>query len=163
MKYTCLITRLSALLLALTLTLAPLTVMAEKSVVPADMYEVNIWGIMRKGTVVYKDSQHRAKWGKAPSDVISNVIAYKGDLAVVKNGDRYGWCSLSDFKPLVSGTKLKSAQKTRVYQKASTKSRYVNIAKGVSVEVVSLSDDWVQIRRGDNVGYAYIGHFTLNN
>lgn len=163
MKHTSLIARCFALLLALTLTLAPLTVMAEKSIAKSDMNEVNIWGIMRKGTVVYKDSQQKSKWGKAPKDVIANVVAYRGDLAVVKNGEKYGWCSLKDFKPLTGGAKLKSAQKTKVYRKASKKSRCVSLAKGVSVELVSLTDDWAQIRRGDNVGYVYVGHLTLKD
>lgn len=150
-------------LLTLVLLLMPMTAMASASAEEPSYNVVNIWGIMPGGTIVYRDAEMSAEWGAAPRDLIMNVVAYKGDVALVKNGNKYAYCLLNDFKTLTGGTELVSARSTRVYQSPSTKSRYMNIPKGLDMEFVALNGNCAEVRRGDYVGYVYIGHIQPAN
>lgn len=144
-----------ACLLILVMLLMPMTATAAAN---SAYNKVNIWGIMPSGTVVYRNAQLNRQWGSAPSDLIMRVVAYKGGVALVRNGGKLGYCSLNDFKPLTAGVKLVSSVRTRVYQSPSTKSNYINISKGLSMELVSLKGDCAEVRRGEHVGYVNIGH-----
>ena len=142
-----------AMLVALIFTAMPAVALADSSF---SAY-VKV-GSMR----VYRDASLSSYWGSLPEKTIVTVQAYAGDVAKISYKGKTGYAAISDMGTVESiADEAVTTQKTRVYEKASTSSRYVTVAKGVKVNVLAINGSCAMVERNGNVGYMLISHLSI--
>ena len=117
---------------------------------------------------VYRDANLSEYWGALPQNTVVTVNAYKSGVAQITYSGRTGYASVYDMKKVETDGEddkevdaaAKTTRKTRVYQSASLSSRYVNVPKGYSVNVLSTNGTCARVERGGVIGYMYTGHLT---
>ena len=85
--------------------------------------------------------------------------SYAGDVAKISYKGKTGYAAISDMGTVESiADEAVTTQKTRVYEKASTSSRYVTVAKGVKVNVLAkLPKGWLRSVRPRESGANGLG------
>lgn len=114
---------------------------------------------------VYRDAKLSEYWGAVPQNTVVTVNAYKDGVAQITCGGRTGYASIYDMKKAEAeddGTEIdvaaKTTRKTRIYQSANLKSRYISVPKGYTVNVISKNGSCARVERGGVIGYMYAGH-----
>lgn len=111
---------------------------------------------------VYRDAGLKFYWGKLPKNTVVTVRAYSGDVAMISYGGRTGFAAVDDMKTVESVSKDAVAKcNTRVYQKATTRSRYVGIRKGTAMNVLATSGNVAKVERAGYVGYTRVDHLII--
>lgn len=111
---------------------------------------------------VYRDASLSSYWGTLPEKTIVTVKACVGDVAKISYKGKTGYAAISDMGKVESiADEAVTTQKTRVYEKASTSSRYVTVAKGVKVNVLAINGKCAMVERGGNVGYMLVSHLSI--
>lgn len=142
-----------AMLVALIFTAMPAVALADSSF---SAY-VKV-GSMR----VYRDASLSTYWGSLPEKTIVTVKSYAGDVAKVSYKGETGYAAISDMGTVESiADRAVTTQKTRVYEKPSTSSRYATVKKGVSVYVLAISGSCAMVERNGNVGYMLVSHLSI--
>ncbi|MDO5324714.1 MAG: phage tail tip lysozyme [Clostridia bacterium] len=142
-----------AMLVALIFTAMPAVALADSSF---SAY-VKV-GSMR----VYRDASLSTYWGSLPEKTIVTVKAYAGDVAKISYNGKTGYAAISDMGTVESiADKAVTTQKTRVYEKPSTSSRYATVGKGVSVNVLAINGSCAMVERNGKVGYMLVSHLSI--
>ena len=111
---------------------------------------------------VYRDASLSSYWGSLPEKTIVTVQAYAGDVAKISYKGKTGYAAISDMGTVESiADKAVTTQKTRVYEKPSTSSRYATVGKGVSVNVLAINGSCAMVERNGNVGYMLVSHLSI--
>ena len=142
-----------AMLIALILTAMPTVALADGSF---SAY-VKV-GSMR----VYRDASLSSYWGSLPERTIVTVTAYVGDVARISYKGKIGFAAISDMGTVESiSDRAVTTQKTRVYERASTSSRYATVGQGVSVNVLAINGGCAMVERGGRIGYMLVSHLSI--
>ena len=111
---------------------------------------------------VYRDASLSSYWGSLPEKTIVTVKAYAGDVAKISYKGKTGYAAIADMGTVESiADRAVTTQKTRVYEKASTSSRYATVGKGVSVNVLAINGSCAMVEKGGNVGYMLVSHLSI--
>ena len=113
---------------------------------------------------VYRDASLSTYWGSLPERTIVTVKAYAGDVAKISYKGRTGYAAISDMGTVESiADEAVTTQKTRVYEKASTSSRYTTVKKGVKVYVLAVKGKCAMVERGGKIGYMLVSHLSIED
>lgn len=111
---------------------------------------------------VYRDASLSTYWGSLPNKTVVTVQAYAGDVAKISYNGRTGYAAISEMGTVESiADKAVTTQKTRVYEKPSTSSRYTTVKKGVSVYVLAINGSCAMVERGGKIGYMLVSHLSI--
>ena len=111
---------------------------------------------------VYGDASLSTYLGSLSEKTIVTVKSYAGDVAKISYKGKTGYAAISDMGTVESiADEAVTTQKTRVYEKASTSSRYVTVAKGVKVNVLAINGSCAMVEKGGNVGYMLVSHLSI--
>ena len=111
---------------------------------------------------VYRDASLSSYWGSLPEKTIVTVKAYAGDVAQISYKGKTGYAAISDMGTVESiADRAVTTQKTRVYERANTSSRYVTVDKGVSVNVLAINGSCAMVERNGKVGYMLVSHLSI--
>ena len=142
-----------AMLIALIFTAMPAVALADSSFsayVKADHMRV------------YGDASLSTYLGSLSEKTIVTVKSYAGDVAKISYKGKTGYAAIADMGTVESiADEAVTTQKTRVYEKASTSSRYVTVAKGVKVNVLAINGSCAMVEKGGNVGYMLVSHLSI--
>lgn len=115
-----------------------------------------------KSMKVYRDASLSEYWGSLPNKTIVTVKDYAGGVAKVSYNGRTGYAAVSDMATVESiADKAVTNRKTRVYEEASTSSRYATVKKGLSVNVLAINGSCAMVERGGKVGYMVVSHLDI--
>lgn len=141
------------LMLALILGCLPAAALAEES------FSAYVKSANMK---VYRDASLSSYWGSLPKKTIVTVKDYAGGVARVRYNGKTGYAAVSDMDTVASiADEAKTTQKTRVYEKASTSSRYKTVKAGVKVNVLAINGSCAMVEKGGNVGYMLVSHLSI--
>ena len=111
---------------------------------------------------VYGDASLSTYLGSLSEKTIVTVKSYAGDVAKISYKGKTGYAAIADMGTVESiADEAVTTQKTRVYEKASTSSRYVTVAKGVKVNVLAINGSCAMVEKGGNVGYMLVSHLSI--
>lgn len=111
---------------------------------------------------VYGDASLSTYLGSLTEKTIVTVKSYAGDVAKISYKGKTGYAAISDMGTVESiADKAVTTQKTRVYEKASTSSRYTTVKKGVRVNVLAINGSCAMVERNGNVGYMLVSHLSI--
>ena len=142
-----------AMLVALILTAMPAVALADSSF---SAY------VKSDSMRVYRDASLSSYWGSLPEKTIVTVKACVGDVAKISYKGKTGYAAISDMGKVESiADKAETTQKTRVYEKPSTSSRYATVEKGVRVNVLAVNGSCAMVEKGGKVGYMLVSHLSI--
>ena len=148
--------RILPLLLALVLMLVSMPTQALAAA-------TNFSAIVKAGGMaVYRDANLKSFWGRLPGNTVVIVRAYRNNVAQISYRGRVGYAAVSAMNAVESvATKAVASRNTRVFQYASTSSRYVNVGKGTAMNIIAVNGSCAMVERAGYVGYAYTGHLAV--
>ncbi len=157
--------RMLAITLALALVLAFVPAVAEEAVNPAPEAASNAvltiqraYEVTSEKTIVYHDGAFTKPWGTLPAGALVKVDRLSSGFVTVNVRGHIGYITATATRPLKYGDRMYATQSTRVYQRPTTKSRYLEVPSGTEVIFEAMSGTCVQVRRNGVVGYMTIKH-----
>ena len=109
-------------------------------------------------TMVYHDGAFTKPWGTLPRGTLVKVDRLSSGFVTVNVRGRIGYIADTATRPLKYGDRMYATQNTRVYQRPTTKSKYIEVPSGTDVIFEAMSGDCVQVKRNGVVGYMTIKH-----
>ena len=165
MKRNVRIDRLLAILLILALGLAFGLAAAEEAADPAPEAATSAvltiqraYEVTSEKTVVYHDGAFTKPWGTLPAGSLVKVDRLSSGFVTVNVRGHIGYIAATATRPLKYGDRMYATQSTRVYQRPTTKSRYLEVPSGTEVIFEAMSGTCVQVKRNGVVGYMTIKH-----
>lgn len=113
---------------------------------------------------VYADSDTSKKVGSLPTNAVVTVRSHADGVAKISYKGKTGYADV-DKLTAVADDAEKAVVNTasRVYKKASTKSKWSSLKKGTTVNLLSTSGSWAKIERSGTIGYTKTEHLTVGN
>ena len=161
------IQRKAALLLSMVLILALLAGM-----LPAALAEKSFQAVVTADAMsVYGQDAPHNLLGTLPKGTTVTVEAYSGNIALISYKGYSGLARISDMQAVAETTAATSeavettmskavvaVRNTRIYKKASTRSRYISVKAGTSMTLLGVNGNCAKVERNGAVGYAVFSH-----
>jgi len=132
---------------------------------------------------VYQQSAPHSYLGALPQGTRVTVEAYKGAAALISYNGRTGIARVSDMMAIAgsaapaqpqsqaatetasaaeaaAGHPMVTSRSTRVYQRATTASRYVNVRAGLEVNLLASQGNVARVEKNGIVGYTPLSHLA---
>ena len=117
---------------------------------------------------VYAEKAPHALVTSLPKGTVVTVNAWSGNAALIAYNGTTGIARVSDMTRAdtqqtdtsTQGKAMVTNRDTRIYQRASTDSRYVEVQAGTSVTLLAVSGKAARISLGDRVGYTAYSHLS---
>lgn len=119
--------------------------------------------VTSKSMSVYADESCTWELGKLGMTTVVTVESYSGGTAKITLNGNTGYARVSDMAALSSLAKPATiSANTRVYQKPSTKSKSLQVKKGMQVNLLATSGQWAMVENAGAVAYMNKAQLTLN-
>lgn len=117
---------------------------------------------------VYAEKAPHAIVGTLPKGTMVTVTAWSGNAALITSGSLSGIAQVSDMTRSETRQVGETSQSrtmvtnrnTRIYQRASTSSRYVKIPAGTTLTLLSVSGKAARVSLNGKVGYTAYSHLS---
>ena len=115
---------------------------------------------------VYAQASPHDVIGTLPRGTTVTVVAWSGKAALISANGLTGVARVSDMSRSTQQGQsaiqtMVANRQTRVYAKPSATSRYVAVAQGTSVQVLSVSGNTATVQISGKVGYMLYSHLSL--
>ena len=123
---------------------------------------------------IYKKASTSSKYVTVAKGTEMNVLAVSGKFAKVEKDGNVGYAlkaylgdpdsvnteSEKEETAETLNIDVVSTRSTRIYQKASTSSKYVTVPAGTEMTVIAVNGDCAKVKKNGVVGYAVKSHLT---
>ena len=138
---------------------------------PAALAESSFQAVVAvESMAVYSQAESHDYLGALPKGTQVTVEAYSDGVALINYRGYCGLARVKDMKAVAqaaapaakSETTLSkpviAVRDTRIYKKASTRSRYITVAAGTSMTLLAVNGNCAKVERGGAVGYTAYSH-----
>ena len=111
---------------------------------------------------VFRDSGFQYYWGTVPRGTVLTVVAYSGNLAMVRNGAYVGYAQCSDMDTVANAsTAVVAKQSTYVFQYPNVRSRHMFIPVGTAMNLLAVNGICAQVEKNGIIAYTRVDHLAL--
>lgn len=117
------------------------------------------------GAKVYAVSATPRLLGTLPAGTMVTVEAVKGAAALISANGHQGICPVSSLRKVETqatassgGSDVVTTQATRIYSRASLSSAYVNVPKGMKMQLLAVNGACAMVSRNGKIGYTVLAH-----
>ena len=137
-------------------------------VAPAALAEGSFEAVVSVDSMkIYDQAAPHAQLGALPRGTVVTVTAWSGSAALISYNGTTGIARVSDMRRDTgdsqdgdSARTMVAGRDTRVYQRASASSRYVNIKAGTTLQLLSVNGNTAQVSLDGRVGYTLYSHLS---